>query len=840
MTIHVIGTCQAIAVGQCVAVMNPAVRVRTYVTRGDPPLDLVPGDVVFRQRNRYTAWEAGERPGEILYPRVWYNALHPDCVYVAGPAGPVPPPLGYHSSLVLYAWARGLDAAATARLFCEPVFEHLGFFAYRDAARAAVLEEGRGCAFPLDELLAGWERRGRFVYTPNHPALFVTADIARVLLRRAGIEPAFDAPEDLLPDEMLDKAVWPVYPEIARRFGIPGSYAFKPAQPPGSAEPPAVLDLDAFIARSFAAYEHMPPSALASARLSSPAYRDLESLAARSAPPAERRPRGESPYADLPPSRFWRRAVERVPARDVDPVGTPPFAVDRTTRIATAGSCFAQTMSRVLARHGYRHLVAEPAPEGMSAAAARAAGYGVFSTRCGNVYTARQLRQLLERAYGVFTPREDVWLRPDGRYADPFRPQIEPDGFATAADVRAERERHLAAVRAMFESLDVLIFTLGLTEAWRAKEDGAVFPLAPGVVAGEADLARYEFVNFTTAEVRDDLGAFLAALLRVNARAKVVLTVSPQPPIATYEPRHVLVSAAYTKAALRAAADEVERAHPQVWYFPGYELVAGPHSRGAYYEPDLRTVTPAGIEHVMRLFFAHAAADGPVADKSGARAPDARLLSENEANMDVVCDEEAIAFGAAPAPAPPDATRDVWSVEHEQYLDRADPRFVWDEAAVPLAEGTMEALAPASMRASLEADLPSAMTAGAVVNLRVTVTNGGDVTLITGGAFPVYLCYRWYDERGEPAEVGASIHTRLPAPLEPGVSARIAMPVAAPRYPGRYRLAVTLLQSQVAWFDDVDPRSGVASHVDVVAHEIAQPAPNRADMPPPRVVRSAR
>ncbi|MDB5069328.1 MAG: hypothetical protein JWM87_439 [Candidatus Eremiobacteraeota bacterium] len=818
MTIHVIGTCQAVALAQCVALMNPGVRVRTYVTLGDPELDVAPGDVVFRQRNRFTAWEPGERPNDILYPRIWYNAFHPDCVYATGPAGPVPPPLGYHSSLVLYAWQRGLDAAAAARLFCEPVFERLRFFEYRGAARAVMLEEGRRTGFALEELLASWERRGRFMHTPNHPALFVMADIARALLRRAGIEPPFDAPEDLVPDGMLEKAVWPVYPGIARRLGLAGSYAFKPAQPLGSAEPPALLDLDAFIARSFAAYEHMPPSALSCVRLQDAAYHDLEQLAARtahrdgtsaSAAREERQPRADSPYADLPPARFWRRAVERVPAGEVDPVGTPPFAIGRRVRIATAGSCFAQNMSRVLASHGYRYFVAEPAPDGVSADAARAAGYGVFSTRSGNVYTARQLLQLFERAYGTFAPREDVWLRPDGRFADPFRPHVEPDGFATAADVRADRERHLAAVRAMFEGLDVLIFTLGLTEAWRSKEDGAVFPLAPGVVAGRIDASRHEFVNFTTADVRDDLDAFLHRLLRVNANAKVVLTVSPQPPVATYEPRHVLVSATYTKAALRAAADEIERTHPEVWYFPGYELVAGTYNRGAYYERDLRTVTPAGIEHVMRLFFAHGAADEPEV-----RDVDAPLVEENQAGMDVVCDEEAIAFGAAPAES--NGARDAWSAEHDQYLDRAEPVFLWNEATAPLGGGTMEALAPLSMRASLDAELPSAMHATAVVSVRVTVTNGGDVALISGGAHPVYLCYRWYDERGDVAEVGESIHTRLPEPLAPGAQATIAMPVAAPRYPGRYRLAVTLLQSEVAWFDDVDPANGVASPVDVV------------------------
>ena len=41
----------------------------------------------------------------------------------------------------------------------------------------------------------------------------------------------------------------------------------------------------------------------------------------------------------------------------------------------------------------------------------------------------------------------------------------------------------------MFEQSEIFIFTLGLTEAWRSKKDGAVFPLAPGVSAGSFDPA---------------------------------------------------------------------------------------------------------------------------------------------------------------------------------------------------------------------------------------------------------------------------------------------------------------------------------------------------------------
>ncbi|MDQ6941177.1 MAG: GSCFA domain-containing protein, partial [Candidatus Eremiobacteraeota bacterium] len=615
MKIYVLGSCQAIPIADCLTAMNPGVVVERYFSRTDLSDAVTADDVVFRQRETRVMSDPRRPRNEFLYPRIWFNAFHPDVVYVTGPPGPVEPPLGGdHSSLVLYAWHRRMSVAETVKLFVEPVFAQLGFLDCWDAAKRALFEEGEFVGFPLDAIFARLERHGCFMRTPGHPALIVAAEIARELSRRAGLPIASAAPEYYLDDPMVRMAVWPVYPEVGHRLGLPGGYAFKPGQPPSAA--PVLLDLPEFIARSFEAYAQTPPDALTSKRLENPAYRELETVIAgerteprerprTSASQPERREERSSPYAGLPPSRFWRRAVERVPAGEVDPVSPPPFRIDRKLRIATAGSCFAQNMSRALVRHGYNYFVAEPPPPGLAADAAPRAGYGVFSTRCGNIYTARQLLQLFDRAYGTFAPQDRAWLRPDGRYVDPFRPQIEPDGFASVDDVNDARDVHLASVRAMFEQLDVFIFTLGLTEAWRSAADGAVFPLAPGVVAGRMDAERYEFVNFSAAEVRDDLDAFLRRLRAVNARARIVLTVSPQPPIATYEPRHVLVSATYTKAALRVAADEIERLHTDVWYFPGYEVVAGGFNHGAYYERDLRTVTAEGVDHVMRLFLAH-------------------------------------------------------------------------------------------------------------------------------------------------------------------------------------------------------------------------------------------
>jgi hypothetical protein len=267
--------------------------------------------------------------------------------------------------------------------------------------------------------------------------------------------------------------------------------------------------------------------------------------------------------------------------------------------------------------------------------------YGLFSARYGNVYTARQLLQLFNRALGRFNPRERAWTHPDGAsLVDPFRPRIQPGGYASIAELEAERAQHLTCTRRAMQEADVFVFTLGLTEAWEDASDGAVFPLAPGVAGGRFDPDRVRFANFGVAETTADLGAALDLLRQVNPKVRIVLTVSPVPLNATFTPHHVAEATAWSKAVLRVAAQTVQAQLHDCFYFPSYEIITSPQSRGRYFGPDGRAVTEAGVDHVMRLVFRHLATDAPQP-----AAPPARADSHT-ARMDrivqTICDEEAI------------------------------------------------------------------------------------------------------------------------------------------------------------------------------------------------------
>lgn len=345
-----------------------------------------------------------------------------------------------------------------------------------------------------------------------------------------------------------------------------------------------------------------------------------------------------NPYAGIENYQLWRRSVARIETHLFDPVVNPKFRLDRTTKIATAGSCFAQHISRQLQRIGFHYFVPENG-EGLPEDERTRRNFGVFSGRYGNLYTARQLLQLFEEVFEKRKPAEKAWLREDGRYVDPYRPQIEPDGFKTIKAVEDERHKHLSSVRTVFTEADVLVFTLGLTEAWRSRDDGSVFPLAPGVVAGSFDPERHEFVNFGVTDVEADLLAFLEKLKDKNPSIKVLLTVSPVPLIATYEDRNVLVSTTYSKSVLRVVADQIVSRFDWVDYFPSYEIITGSYAGGLYYEADHREVNSRGVAHAMRCFVKNYTSDpSPVVRRN----TEQQTAAIEPTRRDIICDEEAI------------------------------------------------------------------------------------------------------------------------------------------------------------------------------------------------------
>lgn len=308
------------------------------------------------------------------------------------------------------------------------------------------------------------------------------------------------------------------------------------------------------------------------------------------------------PYSAQPEDAFWKLCRED-PEFRISEIYRPKFTISPGDRIATAGSCFAQNISCYIARSSLNLLQVEPAPRGMRPEVARRFGYDLYSARYGNIYTARQLRQLLEDAAETCLHDTAIWDR-EGRYFDALRPGVEPEGLGSKDEVRAHRADHLRRVSAMAVAMDVFIFTLGLTETWEDIATGLVFPSAPGIIAGQFEPGRHRLLNLRFDEVRKDLQAVIARLRNIRPDLRIILSVSPVPLTATATGRHVLAATSYSKSVLRAVVEELTVSKSYIDYFPAYEMVSAlPFGRESY-EANLRLVAPEAVDRVMHVFFA--------------------------------------------------------------------------------------------------------------------------------------------------------------------------------------------------------------------------------------------
>ncbi|HWN21124.1 MAG TPA: hypothetical protein VNP93_04080 [Gaiellaceae bacterium] len=98
-------------------------------------------------------------------------------------------------------------------------------------------------------------------------------------------------------------------------------------------------------------------------------------------------------------------------------------------------------------------------------------------------------------------------------------------------------------------------------------------------------------------------------------------------------------------------------------------------------------------------------------------------------------------------------------------------------------------------------ELPE-LRAGTVGTLRVRARNAGSATWRTRGEAGVQASYHWLDSLGN-AIVWDGPRTAFEHPVEPGADVELELALRAPQPPGRYRLAVDLVEELRYWFAEV-------------------------------------
>jgi hypothetical protein len=308
------------------------------------------------------------------------------------------------------------------------------------------------------------------------------------------------------------------------------------------------------------------------------------------------------PYIGSPFYTKWNKAISKLKIDDIDPVISFKQKIKKTDLIATAGSCFAHHISKSLLESGFNYYRAE-IPHEFIAEEAPEYGY-VYSARYGNIYTSRQLLQLVQRSFGLIKPPVELW-KYKGNPVDPYRPTIQPNGFISQEELEHDQYLHLNSVKEMVSNMDVFIFTLGLTECWSNVDTKIVYPLCPGVAGGEFNPLLHKLNNLTVNDIVDDFTCLLEIINKYNSGVRIILTVSPVALAATALDQHILVSNTYSKSVLRVAAEILSEKFQEVSYFPSYEIILGQYNRCLYLSEDCREVNKQGVDRVMSLFSYH-------------------------------------------------------------------------------------------------------------------------------------------------------------------------------------------------------------------------------------------
>ncbi len=239
-----------------------------------------------------------------------------------------------------------------------------------------------------------------------------------------------------------------------------------------------------------------------------------------------------------------------------------PLLVNRSTPIASMGSCFAREIKRRLINKGFNYITEETDhPASIHASAAWERLYNTFS-----------MRQVFEYTFETFDPQIRWWKSPvTGKVQDPYRRIILYDSLEKAQD---DFDRHILHSRKALSSARLLIITLGLTEIWEDRLDGSVICLPSGPYVNEGgDMSRYRFRISRYAENLKNLERIHEIMFKHNPECRLMVTVSPIHLWATFrKDEDVITASCNSKSTLRAVADEFAYSHDNVFYFPAFEM----------------------------------------------------------------------------------------------------------------------------------------------------------------------------------------------------------------------------------------------------------------------------
>jgi hypothetical protein len=476
----------------------------------------------------------------------------------------------------------------------------------------------------------------------------------------------------------------------------------------------------------------------------------------------------------IPAAQAWKTAT-RKPLSESG-VATP-FGLGEQDRFFFFGSCLARSMERAFRIRGLTVLsttIAFPASE-------CALGLDVV-----NKVKIPAIVQELSWALGLTTFPANALLEEEGGevWRDLQLPgEVRPASYERTLERRRDVQRYFSRIA----DANVVIVDLCAIDMWFDRLTDLSLNAGPSYWALRREPERFEYRLGGYATLHASLLDLRRLLGGLGHPVRMILIVNPMGLRASFRGGDVQTIEMLYRSTLRTVAGELADEFDDIAYYPLYESIAYRPRSEMFNNHDVRVredVIDAISGSMLRAFGIDRAPSEPDYDEA----------SYLRANPDVAARVRAGTVRSG----------------YDHWLDEGRA------AGRPLTVATAQLDDPidtSDLRATITAGVPSQVPLNQRIELSVTIANAGNASYATTGKYPVHLCYRWYDASGAPAEVGHSLHTALPDVVLPGESVTLSARIATPRSPGHYTLALTLLQHNVAWFDDVDPANGLRAPV---------------------------
>ncbi len=214
------------------------------------------------------------------------------------------------------------------------------------------------------------------------------------------------------------------------------------------------------------------------------------------------------------------------------------------TKITAFGSCFAENISDWLVRRNFRVLTKD---DSNSDAYVVSMGEGMVNS------------------FAILQQFEWAWE--NRTFSQPLWHGYKAEDFGYNEEIRLK-------TKSIFDETEVFILTFGLSEVWYDVPTGNVFwrTIPKDVYDPERHKFRVSTVDENTANIR----RIYELIRRHRPKAKIIVTLSPIPLIATFRDISCIAANMVSKSVLRVAIDQVwaeHRSDGYLNYWPSYEIV---------------------------------------------------------------------------------------------------------------------------------------------------------------------------------------------------------------------------------------------------------------------------